>query len=249
MTKKKIHTVYGIILSVALVIAGVCLIAACLGIYNSGDRPYNPESVAAAFAGIAWPVYICLALIAGGFLLDGFWSGDNKKNAPEKQYAAILEKLHAKASVQTPWVLAEQKKRRSFKAISLALLGLGSIVFLAFGIRAANFTMENITGSMVTAMGWLLPCMAVPFGFSIFTAYYCRKSIRREIDLVKQAIAEDAVPAPTAPTPKKAFPVSALRWALLAVALGIFVFGFFAGGTNDVLTKAVNICTECVGLG
>ena len=40
-----------------------------------------------------------------------------------------------------------------------------------------------------------------------------------------------------------------LRLALLCVGIGILVYGFFAGGTADVMTKAVNICTECVGLG
>ncbi|MBO5868321.1 MAG: thioredoxin [Oscillospiraceae bacterium] len=40
-----------------------------------------------------------------------------------------------------------------------------------------------------------------------------------------------------------------MRWALLGVAVFLFVFGLFTGGTQDVLTKAVNICTECVGLG
>ncbi|MBQ8580085.1 MAG: thioredoxin [Oscillospiraceae bacterium] len=29
----------------------------------------------------------------------------------------------------------------------------------------------------------------------------------------------------------------------------MIAYGAAAGGTADVLTKAVNICTECVGLG
>lgn len=248
MTKKTFHRIYGILLSAALVVAGVCLMAACLGIYNSGDRPFTREAVAAAFAGICAPVYICLALVAGGFLLDGFWGMEKKKTAPEKQYGAILQKLHAKADVHSAPVVAQQKKRQLYKGIALGLLAVGSVVFIVFGIRAANFTMEDISGSMVTAMWWLLGCLAIPFGFSLYTAYYCRKSIRLEIDLVKQAIAEGAAPAdPVAP--KKAFPMGAVRWALLILAVGIFVYGFFAGGTKDVLTKAVNICTECVGLG
>ena len=46
---------------------------------------------------------------------------------------------------------------------------------------------------------------------------------------------------------RKAVPI--LRLALLAVCIGFLLYGFFSGGTQDVLTKAVNICTECVGLG
>ena len=40
-----------------------------------------------------------------------------------------------------------------------------------------------------------------------------------------------------------------VRYAFLAFGIAIMVYGFLSGGTVDVLTKAVNICTECVGLG
>lgn len=249
MTKKNIHLIYSIVLSVALVAAGICLIVACVGIYNSGDRPFSREAVAAAFSGIAVPVYMCLALVVGGFVLDGFWSIEKKKTAPEKQYAAILAKLHAKANVHTAPVVAQQKKRKLHKLITLVLLAVGGVVFLCYGANPANFAMDDITGSMVNAMWWLLPCMAVPFGYGVFAAYYSRRSMQREIDLVKQAIASGAQ-APKAEVPAhKPNRLFMLRWALLAVAVVILVYGFFAGGTNDVLTKAVNICTECVGLG
>ena len=248
MTKKRFHLIYSILLSVALVVAGVCLMVECVGIYNAGDRPFTPEAVATAFSGIALPVYICLALVAGGFLLDGFWGMEQKKNAPEKQYAAILKKLHSKAQVQTAPVVAEQNKRKLHKVITLVLLAAGSVVFFAFGISAANFTMENISGSMVKAMYWLLPCMAVPFGYAVFTAYYCRKSMQREIAHVKQAIAEGA-PAPAETAPSKTCCLGYIRWAILGISVAILIYGFCAGGTKDVLTKAVNLCTECIGLG
>ena len=249
MTKKRIHMVYSILLSVALAVAGVCLMVACVGIYNAGDRPFTPEAVAAAFSGIALPVYICLALVAGGFLLDAFFRPEQKKAAPEKQYAAILAKLHAKAQVQTAPVIAEQKSRKLHKIITLALLAVGSVVFLSYGANPGNFTMEDVTGSMVKAMYWLLPCMVVPFGYAVFAAYYCRKSLQREIALVKQAIAEGAPACQKPAAAKPCCMAGYVRWAILGIALALLVYGFFAGGTKDVLTKAVNICTECVGLG
>lgn len=248
MTKKRIHLIYSILLSVALAVTGVCLMVACVGIYNAGDRPFTPEAVVAAFSGIALPVYICLALVAGGFLLDGFWGMDKKKTVPEKQYAAILAKLHAKAQVQTPSVAVEQSNRKLHKFITIVLLAVGSVIFLSYGANPHNFSMEDVTGSMVKAMYWLLPCMAVPFGYAVFTAYYCRKSMQREITLVKQAIAEGA-PAPAEAAPAKTCCFGYVRWAILGIAVALLVYGFFAGGTKDVLTKAVNICTECVGLG
>ena len=39
------------------------------------------------------------------------------------------------------------------------------------------------------------------------------------------------------------------RLALLALALLLIALGIFQGDLRSVLAKAVNICTECIGLG
>lgn len=43
--------------------------------------------------------------------------------------------------------------------------------------------------------------------------------------------------------------MGALRAGLYAVAIVFIVLGVMNGGLQDVLVKAVNICTECIGLG
>ena len=54
-----------------------------------------------------------------------------------------------------------------------------------------------------------------------------------------------------ATSPKKAVPWvrSGLRLVLYAVAVAFIVLGVMNGGLRDVLVKAINICTECIGLG
>ena len=47
----------------------------------------------------------------------------------------------------------------------------------------------------------------------------------------------------------KAVLLKTARFAILAVALVFIVVGIFNGSANDVLTKAIKICTECIGLG
>lgn len=246
MTKKRIHLIYGIVLSAVTVVAGICLIAACISIYSTGDRPFSPDAVAAAFSTIAIPVYLCVALIAGGFLLDGFYPAEKTKQPVEKQYAVILEKLRQKVNLTDN---KEQRSRRLHKYISLGLLALGSIVFLSYCLNSSNFDSTDITGSMVKAMYVLLPCMAVPFGYAVFTAFHARASMQREIALAKELIAAGAEKPADLPKKTAKPSVMPLRWALLAVGICLLVYGFFTGGTEDVLTKAVNICTECVGLG
>ncbi|MBR5524012.1 MAG: thioredoxin [Clostridia bacterium] len=40
-----------------------------------------------------------------------------------------------------------------------------------------------------------------------------------------------------------------MRSALLVLGVGAVLYGALSGGWLDVLTKAINICTECIGLG
>ena len=246
MTNKRIHQIYSILLSVVTVVAGICLMVACVGIYNSGDRPYSPEAVSAAFSSIAIPVYICLALVIGGFALDGLFPAPKDKSIPPNQYEAMLNKLYLNATEEQKNSQA-RKNRRLHSYISLGLLALGSVIFLAYALNGNNFDTKGVTDSMIKAMYVLLPCMAVPFGYSVFASYYAKASIQKEIEALKNAgCTMGKAPAVVDNTEKA---VSIVKWALLGVGIAILVFGFVTGGTSDVLTKAVNLCTECIGLG
>ena len=43
--------------------------------------------------------------------------------------------------------------------------------------------------------------------------------------------------------------ITILRICVFAVSIAFITYGFFSGGALAVLTKAINICTECIGLG
>ena len=249
---KRIRLIYSIILSISLVIAGICLMGACVSIYRSGEKPFSPETVAAAFSMIAFSVYPALVLVLGSFILD-FFMPTEKKKSYDKQYAMILRKLHEKndvcASAQADAIAAEQKHRKLHWAISIVLLIIGSVVFLTYGMNPANFHQSQINASMISAMWVLLPCMAVPFAYGIFAAYNAKRSMQREIELIKQAVAAGCPKKNATSEAKNINWMQIGRLALLGVAIAILVYGFIAGGTADVLTKAINICTECVGLG
>lgn len=39
------------------------------------------------------------------------------------------------------------------------------------------------------------------------------------------------------------------RWMLLGVAISFIVIGISRGEMQEVLSKAINICLECIGIG
>ena len=40
-----------------------------------------------------------------------------------------------------------------------------------------------------------------------------------------------------------------IQWALLAVSVVLIAAGFIDNGFREVMTKAVMICMECIGIG
>lgn len=95
----------------------------------------------------------------------------------------------------------------------------------------------------------LLPCLALPFAYSVFAYYRNNKSIERQIELIKQLPSAEASADEETTAPIKDKKIVILRYALLTAGIAVMIYGLTTGGVADVLTKAVNICTECIGLG
>ena len=247
---KTIHFVYDLILSVVIILTGLCFIAACLHIYFAGAHVYTRQIVAEHFSVIAVPVYLCLVLVIGAFLLELALPREKKRPSPTNQQAVALKNLQKRRVLEQgeqeviAAICTEQRIRRRNTSIGVCLLVLGSIIFLSYGCNPANFHSSQITPSMIRAMWVMLPCLAVPFAWAVYAAHHARGSIGRELELWKKLPAGEVPPA--AP---KADRTALVRGMLVAAALILIVVGFAAGGTADVLTKAINICTECVGLG
>ena len=251
----RFRSAFRTLLSILILLAGVCLMAACLSIYHSGDQPFSREAVAVAFAPISLPVYLCLGAVVLSFLLELVVPRPAAKAVPARQTGLILQRLQEKTDLEKcsealrRSVLTQRSSRRLHKRIGTLLVVICTLVFLSYGMNPHNFHQSQINDSMIKAMYWFVPCSLIPFGYGIFAAYHSRGSMEKEIALLKSAPAESRVSSPKKAAQSENKNLIMLRNALFAVGIVIFVYGFFAGGTADVLTKAVNICTECVGLG
>lgn len=253
-TKSLLRLCYHVAVTAALAVAGVLLMVACVGIYrlNPDGHPFTREVVAQHFAPIALPVYLCAALAVLGFFLRPLLPAAPTPKADLT--IPTLKRLTARVNLTAcPAELAAaiQKERRAralHRNIVEALLAAGGAIFLLYALDMANFHISEITASMKAAMVWLIPCMGVPFAYGVFSAYFSRTSVKREIALLKSAPAEAVSPAP-APLSQSERWIVIVRCALIALALFFMAVGFAKGGWLDVLTKAINICTECIGLG
>ena len=244
--------IYNIVFSIVLGIAGLCLIAGCITIYNMGDKPFSREIVAETFKGIAIPVYICLAMLVISIALEIILPTVEKKEKPRVDYKGILGRLYQKRNLNTASeelrnsILKLQKNRKFFCIMRLIVLVISGVAFLIYALNGSNFHSGDINSSMVRAMWVLIPCLAASFGFAIFTTYHNTSKFKEEIELAKQLPAADGI------TDEKKCCCTTLQIAKIAIVVAsicFIVLGFLDGATTSVITKAINICTECIGLG
>lgn len=254
MTKKYLHLIYGILLSIVICICGICLIVACVDVYNFQAGSFSRESVAQAFDRIQIPVYCCLALVIAGFLIDVF-SFPDKKLKPDKQYDTILQNLCKKLDLTKcePELAMEIRNKRRFRialrGATAGILFFCSGFFFCYALNGKHYP-DDANAAVLQAMPVFFTCLALPCCFAIFTAYHRKRSIRKEIELVKRALVTGTREDPVAPEKAaKQTGVIIARYSILAVAVVVLIIGFCLGGTADVLAKAAAICTECVGLG
>ena len=137
--RKTVRLVYFVLVTAALLVAAVCLMSACVSIYRTGDHPFSREAVAAAFAPIAVPVFVCLGLVAVGFILHPLLPAAADA-APDRD-EVTLGRLLARdlGEVCNPELASairrEYRARQLHRWLSVGLLTAGAAVFLWYALN------------------------------------------------------------------------------------------------------------------
>lgn len=250
MAKPQFQRIRGIVISLGILTAALCLMGACGYLLFSGGG-FSREAVAHAFRSVSLPVYLGLGLAVLGFLLDIFQPRKRERLYASRQDWLILRRLrestdHAgcDAGLRAD-ILRERRGQRMRKGILLVPVTLCCAAFAWYLLSGDPFSREDINSSVLGCMGVLIPGLALCLGWSLAVVRKNAESCRREIGLLKQV----AAPGKSAPKPPLARTNRILRYSLLGLAVSMLLWGFLSGGAADVLTKAINICTECIGLG
>lgn len=249
---KKIHLIYGCVAAVFIVAFGIALILSCLDIYNSGARPYTPESISRHFQNISLLAYTCIALALGGIILGLVLPLDQPKPKAVKDDLAYMEKAKAKATNLTEETAMAANKEQRFRLvlrIGTAFIFAALMVYPAmYFMDGSHFSIDALNDDIRRAVLIAL----IPALMGLMLCFICselqRKSISRETEIYKRAAGPKANNASPADR-KKINTLPIVRCAILAVAVCFIVLGIFNGGMKDVFDKAVAICTECIGLG
>ena len=244
-----------ILLTAATILLLVLLAWQCMDIYLVGNSPanlnenglhiqsvYRSEDVIARLSSLRiWAMGYLTLLVAVCMMLPRDvrkgsavpMDPDNRLRLMKKKLTNLPEKAQAEESL---------RKKIGYGAAAVILLC--SAVSLRFLLNRDNFTswdLEKVMGQMlVHTFPWIILAFAAAFA----AFFLCRRSMEREILLLK-VLTGDNVPEITSK-------YSCLPWvriALYGAAVILILLGIGNGGMRDVLVKAINICTECIGLG
>ena len=263
--KKVLEIILKTALSLLIVCSGALLIASCVGIYRLGSEPYSTESIRSAFSRIAPLIYVTLVSVALAILARIFFPEGEKKQkatiAPEMTLKRLEKRFNANACPPdaAKSLSGFRKARLAAFISSIALSAVSIIPALLFSLNANNFSMEDSNASIISACMLILPAFLASFGIWVAYSYINGYFVKKQIAIVKDCI-KNQQSAPTnapadgesgkkCPCKKKKLMRTLARVIILAIAVGMIIAGILNGGMVDVLEKAVNICTECIGLG
>ena len=95
----------------------------------------------------------------------------------------------------------------------------------------------------------LLPWVVISFISLIVCTLYEEYSSKLSIEIIKGIIKVNGRKPLKAIIKNNQLKINIARISILVIAVVFIITGIFNGGASDVLQKAINICTECIGLG
>lgn len=249
MTKNIIFKIYAYFMAALTAICAACLIFSCVSIYKGSA--FSPEAVALAFARIALPVYVFIFGLLVGVALWIIAPETEVKTRGTVDARVTAKKIRARLSGVDGAAQIIARERR-IRIISLSVASLPCLAAAIYPIihilNRSNFPNSDVNAEILAATLTAVPFVIVCF---VALAVYSKlesDSLVREMSELKALGGKSALDT-TGKTQDNRTVVLCIRIAVAVIAVTFIALGIINGGANDVLQKAIRICTECIGLG
>lgn len=263
---EKFRLIYSIFLGVFTVAVGIAIICVAADIYYSGKDTgviYSREIVGERLLYLAIPLIFLIAAIIFGAIFPLYQV--KAKHAPEEKLKRLQGKIPASGDNKDfSAALAAYKKANIIRLVAwlvaVAVILAGVIVTLCYLVDTAHFKGGDITEEIFALvrniLPWLCAAFAAAIAASIVSGVFASKQVSTAKTMIKTG---DKSTAAQKPAPKflamlrslidKPAFIWAVRGCIFVIAVVFIIVGILNGGAQDVLIKAINICTECIGLG
>ena len=265
-TCKIVRLAYGWVFSAFTFVVGALFIWQVLDIYLGGKaqgiaKPFTYELVSERIRTvIAVPFWIWIAAIVIGVVLWQLFPVPEKlKPITDERYIAyrLSKKLPKEVGEDLKGSLEYVKKQQKLtKILHWSLLGVVAaylIFVIVYVSIPSNFPNLDKTGEMLDAAKWLLPFALVVYLAGCGYVIYLKFSAKNQLPYLKQLT--KGINNINIENNKFKYIVNhkyfllGVRIAVACVGVAFVIAGCFNGSVREVFYKAINICTECIGLG
>ncbi|MCD7729152.1 MAG: hypothetical protein LUI60_04485 [Clostridia bacterium] len=265
-TGRIIRLIYNIIFSLLTIfVAALFIYEVCDIYFGSGGGTFTRAVVGEHLSEIAIPVWVWIAMVLIGLVLwEVFPPKGKKKYGQDVRYSLyrLKKKMPVKAEGDLLEDAAAVAKYERFIKIVWCVAAVGCLVFAAVGLAYmldfSHFRGDNVTQDVKTAIIRICPFVVCSFALCIGAVIYQGWGAKKELPHVKKLVAlgkkqeskgirklyYTAVAAVQSDTY-----IWMARTVLFIAGVLLVMLGIMNDGAGDVLLKAVNICTECIGLG
>ena len=254
--------IYKIVLSVFTAVVGALFIMQVWRIFKAGGKGgYTVPVISARFAEISVPVYLWMVTVLVGGILSYIYPQNEGKPKVYVETKVQLQRLYGR--VQGAEKLPTVKRHKKFRLTLQIVCGVLCIVSAAMvlwtllsatyqpKLSGAFFTNHNaVADRLIFMLPWVL-------GTGVNAYLVCalsEKSRQQEVELLKAELVKQIKEGNVAQQSKEKEKSSdklvlGLRVGFAVVAVILVIVGIFNGGMADVFKKAINICTQCIGMG
>ena len=249
MDKKKIIMSVQSVLCILLVIM---LSAAAIGIYSEGVARKAIDPSAWVFtrekAAVALLKNSPVFFLSAAVTIAAAVMGVKNESKPVKDVRIARDLTVMRVKEQSEEMRAEQKKQKIIHAAGWAGFGLCMIPILIYITNGSHFDRSDAAGLELVIGALVLnvvPWAVIGLGCLCISFILLDKSFEKETELARKC--PKGQPAAAAAPNRLALNIT--RCAVFVTSVTFIILGIFNGSMNDVLIKAIQICTECVGLG
>lgn len=269
-TTKNPRNLYGIFLGAFSILLGAAFIVQVWRIFYISDRAFTVARVRKYFWQIAPIVFAWLEAVIGGAVLHYIYPSPETLPAYRNENVTLARLSRLLPNDESQRAFSKKRKTAWLVCfvLCLGLFAVGCVFFFTpFSIAEEGFFAEHEEATrLVLALPWFIALGCVWSGVWVYDS----KNKQREIIALKKEIAQNAkqgvkANAVSAENEKTCWiseklarlkKICANKWfgfgvriALVALAVVFIITGIAGGGMDDVFEKAVNICTQCIGLG
>ncbi len=264
--KTLINKIYDISIIVFTILLGFFFILCTFTIYFNGKeiketinpthQIYTKEIITKYLNYLFIPFLLWFLLIICGAIINYLTPFNKKKiTKPDEieTYFRLKNKINLNDEAQKEHILIIDKERKNRK-LGFLIISLVSILLMIFPARYlfnfSNFTTNEISAKdeAIKMVINVFPFIIISFIlFGVYLVYYT-KSIKKELVEIKEVLKKSKPLVEQKINKDNSLLLNITRISVGVIGIIFVILGILNGGVEDVLVKAINICTECIGL-